>query len=239
MFPAPLPEVDQHMGGGTQDRKRRNTNTSSAAPAAAAAAAATDPTVPMRFQVAVMRGLLKLERQMATVRSTSLWTYMVVLDKFPLMAPADVVAKAYAAEFKRLTDAKKYEDREALGPLHLRVFDSWAGQVKAHLQAEKLITTRELEGSMLTLLDQWLNHCRSIKVRGVENEVRVFRKAKAHKRTQMKMEVALLPGSLSEQLFMQVIEPYMLAKGCRRMAGTEPCGDNARTVQDFLDEQEL
>ena len=239
MFPAPLPEVDHNMGSGTQDRKRRNTGSGPAAAPAAAAAAGTELAVPMRVQVAMMRGILKLERQMATVRSASRWTYMIVLDKFPLMAPADLVAKADAAEFKRLTDAKKYEDREALGPLHLRVFDSWAGQVKAHLQAEQLITTRELEGSMLALLDQWLNHCRTIKVRGVENEARVFRKAKAHKRTQMKMEVAILPGPLSEQMFMQVIEPYMLAKGCRRMAGTEPRGDNARTVQDFLDEQEL
>ncbi len=164
---------------------------------------------------------------------------VIVLDKFPLMAPADIVSKAYAAEFKRLTDAKKFEDREALGPLHLRVFDSWAGEIKKHPQAEQLIVTIELETSMLALLDQWLNHCKTIKVRGMENEVRVFRKAKAHKRTQMKMEVAMLPGSLSEQLFMAVIEPYMLAKGCRRMAGTEPRGDNARTVQEFLDEQEL
>ncbi len=152
---------------------------------------------------------------------------------------ADVVSKASAVEFKQFTDAKDFASREALGPLHLRAFDTWAAEIKKHMESDQLLNPTESASSQISLLEQWLKHCEQIKIRGMENEVRVFRKAKAHKKTRMKMEVGILPGSVSEQLFTRVIDPFMLARGCRRMAGTEPRGDNARIVQEFLDEQDL
>ena len=90
---------------------------------------AMDP-VPARVQLALMRGYLKLERQMAVVRSACIWTYMCNLDKFGLVRTAETTSKSFSVEFKKHSDAKNYIERERLGLLHLRIFDVWVQEVK-------------------------------------------------------------------------------------------------------------
>ena len=99
-----------------------------------------------------------MERQLAMVTSATIWTYMCILDKCPLIAKSDKMSKDYFVDHKKHTDAKNWAAREKMGDLHLRQFDLWARHVRDYLKAEHAIKADQKIETALQSMAAWTVH---------------------------------------------------------------------------------
>ena len=167
-------------------------------------------------QDVLVRQVLLLSRNLATVKASTIRVWMVA-TAHPAIQEIDKVAKTYA---EQMNDCKPPEDKAKLGPMH---FQLWNVLVYFAGPSEDVKTN-------------YMNHIKQVGIDHIASEeICVLKICKAFHKANKKMELGIVPGTPTMELYANVAAPFLeKTVKAKNMIGTAPRGDLERQLQDWV-----
>ena len=183
-----------------------------------------------RLMAILAKLCLKNAQRIGILNSILLQCYLVATA-----APFVEVVKAGTARWqekvnqvgKNATDARK--TRTALGQPHAHAYNSFIAWLKDN-------TTEAVKNAIhqyITLYDQHATPEK--KLIAIQEEVKYFRLLKSHQEKFRRLEVSFVASSASDQLWKQVVHPYLITMGAEELAGVAPKSNMEREIHKWLD----
>ncbi len=200
------------------------------------------PQVPTDEQaVQIMsRQVLKLSRQVAQLKSISVLVYMLQ-DQTEMVNTMRNHSIDYAMAFNSHKEDKAARDKE-LGPLHIRLWYVVVKSMATHFEQKGQSQDKTLDWqAKIEACAEYLVNLEKKNWEEIQEELQVFRLAKAFRKGAIKLEIAYtrsaVKGTTGEFMTM-IYFPFLSSLGSRRMLAAEPKGDLERKIQAWLDKKD-
>lgn len=174
----------------------------------------------------VVRQLLKLSRDVATLQAATLTSYMSHADQLapPLMDDLDTFTKQFALTMKN----KTAEERQKAGSLHLRMIQKVVQACLAQAEAQNVEVWK-------AQILAWAADFRERGEQAIASDWPVFKIQRAYKPRHKRIVCAIKPSTPSARLWEVALEPWLLKSGARKLQGVAPKGDLERRLQEWID----
>lgn len=185
------------------------------------------------------RLVLKNAREIAALQASVHYSWMISCTQVPALEEMDEYARNFITRARNISG---WEEKAALGILHMRLLDKLLTEILGYLdeELEKDQCHSEEKEALTAQKDApqlWLNHLKTVGPETISHlEVPLVKVIKAHdSKKKKKLLLSLNDNTESHKLYVHTILPYLRSKKGRMLTGHAPRGDLERQLQGWLD----
>ena len=209
----------QHpAGGGKQKTTKKRTAEATEKAVKEIEEEDTEKSTEAKEREILSKQVLKLSRQMATVRASTLVCWMC-RDRDGLITATKDQTRDYAVAY---ADAVEIAAKEKMGPMRLRVLEKLCSYFLKWWEDYQELPMEGIRDPAIAALKEFVSKARTKVWAQLHMEVPVLRAAKAWTQGTIKIEYSVTPGTDAAELFQKVVYPYLRKQGHRQMIGVEP-----------------